>query len=103
MADPAFVYLCNDKTELVCLENKVFGGSDAYPDLRAGHILYLMNFQSKTLKGPYCAETSVGLIDRSLFGKMFLKQVRIWVVVVSPLFGLWGLCLWCVLTQGSHS
>lgn len=57
----AFIFLCDDQTENECLERLLFGtsGTDAYlnyfSQIKIGDNLFLYNYTSKALKGPFRA------------------------------------------------
>lgn len=58
-----FIFLCSDATEDECLKKKLLGGRLLYHkyvrDLKKGDTLYLYNYNSKKLHGPFIATSGV--------------------------------------------
>lgn len=58
---PAFIFPCDFSTEQECLDRKLFGTnpgenySNHYRKIGAGDTLFLYNFDTGTLRGPYIA------------------------------------------------
>jgi hypothetical protein len=76
-----YIFLCSDATEDECLKRKLLGGTSSYlkyvKDLRTGDFLYLYNFNSKRLHGPFVA---VGVAGTELvplaWGGQYPVQVK---------------------------
>src|SRR5438309_1041807 len=61
---PAYVFLCDFTTEQECLDRKLFGTTpgeahhDHYSKIAVGDTLFLYNFETGILRGPYRAATA---------------------------------------------
>jgi hypothetical protein len=76
-----YVFLCSDATEAECLEKKLLGGTGTYlkqvRDLKLGDFVYLYNFNSKRLHGPFVATTGVTEnMELQAWGGGYSCQVR---------------------------
>lgn len=56
-----YIFLCSDATEDECLKRKLLGGGDSYfkhiKSLKIGDLVYLYNYNSKRLHGPFIASS----------------------------------------------
>ncbi len=56
-----YIFLCSDGTENECLKRKLLGGGKSYfkhiKDLKIGDSVYLYNYNSKRLHGPFVASS----------------------------------------------
>jgi hypothetical protein len=77
----AFVFVCNEQTEQACLDRKLVGTTLANglwtSEIQEGDEIFLYNFQSGTIWGPFAAVTRVDQHDPSAWGGGFPLQVRI--------------------------
>jgi hypothetical protein len=76
-----YIFLCSDATEHECLEKKLLGGRIGYfnqvKNLQAGDTVYLYNFNSKRLFGPFLTTSGVKEnIDQLAWGGDYPVQVR---------------------------
>jgi hypothetical protein len=61
---PAYIFLCDFATEAECLERKLFGTNPGemhqhhYRKVAVGDTLFLYNFETGQLRGPYTATTT---------------------------------------------
>jgi hypothetical protein len=61
---PAFIFLCDFTTEHECLDRSLFGTNpgethrDHYSKVKAGDTLFLYNFETGQLRGPFKAVTA---------------------------------------------
>lgn len=77
-----YLFLCNNTTAVECFDNMVFGASgevrDLYRSMRPGDWLFLFNFQTGELYGPFRALTQLEYRESSgLFGEHFPHQVDV--------------------------
>lgn len=80
---PAFIYLCDMKTEQECLDRMLFGtnAGDNYSGLDVGDQVFLYNFDLGILRGPFLATTkSIRNLEPNAWSKSrrrFPWQVRV--------------------------
>lgn len=84
---PAFIFLCDLATEQECLERSLFGTNPGeqhqhhYRKIAGGETLFLYNFETGVLRGPYAAVTACKMnIEPSAWKKTrrsFPWQVRV--------------------------
>jgi hypothetical protein len=84
---PAFIFLCDMATEQECLDRKLLGTNPGemhqhhYSKIKIGDTLFLYNFETGTLRGPYLAVTACQMnIEPTAWKKSrrnFPWQVRI--------------------------
>ena len=57
---PAYIYICDMKTEQECLDRMLFGtnAGDNYSGVDVGDQVFLYNFELGILRGPYVATTT---------------------------------------------
>jgi hypothetical protein len=77
----AFVFVCDKQTEQACIDRKLVGTTLANglwtSEIQKGDEVFLYNFQSGTIWGPFVAETRVDQYDPNAWGGRFPLQVRI--------------------------
>jgi hypothetical protein len=77
----AFVFVCDEDTEQVCLDRKLVGTTLANglwtSEIQLGDEIFLYNFQSGTIWGPFVAETRIDQHDATAWSGRFPLQVRI--------------------------
>jgi hypothetical protein len=77
----AFMFLCDQTTELECLEKQMVGTSQANAiwamTVKMGDHVYLFNFNTGVVRGPYSASSSADCFDAAAWGGKFPIQVRI--------------------------
>ena len=77
----AFVFVCDKETEQACLDRKLVGTTLANglwtSEIQLGDEIFLYNFQTGTIFGPFVAQTRVDQHDASAWGGRFPLQVRI--------------------------
>ena len=58
---PAYFFHCNNKTRPECVQRKLFGGPQpgTYRHIVPGAVLFLYNFEKKTIEGPFKAVTEL--------------------------------------------
>lgn len=81
---PAFIFLCNHRTEMECLSLGVFANTRnslklTQDNVKPGTIIFLINFESKVIRGVFQPTRRPGLrIDpRASFNSRFPVQVRV--------------------------
>lgn len=77
----AFMFLCDQETESECLANLMVGTTQLNAiwaaAIKSGDDIYLFNFKSGVVRGPYSAASGVDCFDRSAWRGRFPIQVRI--------------------------
>lgn len=77
----SFLFLCDQYTEAECLQKHLVGTTQANAlwamAIKRGDNIYLLNFSTGTIRGPYTALTSTDCHDGSAWGGRFPIQVRI--------------------------
>jgi hypothetical protein len=77
----AFMFLCDQDTESECLAKQMVGTTQLNAiwaaAIKSGDEIYLFNFKTGMVRGPYSADSSVDCFDRSAWGGRFPIQVRI--------------------------
>ena len=75
------MFVCDQQTEQVCLDQKLVGTTLANglwtSEIQPGDEIFLYNFQTGTICGPFVAETRVDQHDASAWGGRFPLQVRV--------------------------
>ncbi|KND48398.1 MAG: hypothetical protein AB197_00585 [Parcubacteria bacterium C7867-002] len=74
-----YIFLCSDATESECLERNLLGGTTSYRKsvvgLQKGDTVYLYNFNSKRLHGPFIATSEVGTFVPEAWDGEYSTQV----------------------------
>ena len=77
---PAYIFHCNDKTRRECVQRKLFGcpSKGKYISIAPGAVLFLFNFQKKSVEGPFRAvsELQQNIVAEAWEGR-FSWQCRI--------------------------
>src|SRR5438046_1740060 len=77
----AFMFLCTETTESECLERQMVGTTQANAiwtmSIREGDDIYLFNFHTGVIRGPYLASSTADCYDPAAWGGQFPIQVRI--------------------------
>ena len=77
----AFMFLCDQHTESECLVKQLFGTTQANAEwalkVREGDDLYLYNFKTGVVRGPYTASSGADCFDLKAWNGRFPIQVRI--------------------------
>ncbi len=75
------MFLCTKITELECLEKQMVGTTQANAiwatRIRPGDDIYLFNFQTGVIRGPYLASSRADCYDAAAWGGQFPIQVKI--------------------------
>lgn len=78
----SFSFLCDHETELECLEKQMVGTTQENAiwamSIKEGDDIYLFNFNTGLVRGPYSARSSADCYDRTAWGGRFPVQVRIY-------------------------
>ena len=77
----AFMFLCTEKTESECLEKGMVGTTAANAiwtmGISPGDHIYLFNFHTGVIRGPYLASSGADCYDSGAWGGQFPMQVKI--------------------------
>jgi hypothetical protein len=77
----AFMFLCDVSTEVECLAKHLVGTTQSNAlwamRVKAGDDIYLFNFQTGQILGPYLANSGADCHDAAAWGGNFPIQVRI--------------------------
>ena len=82
MADKnAFMFFCSHATEAECIEKQLVGSTQENAiwtmGINKGDDIYLFNFDTRTIRGPYSAASTVDCYDAFAWRGKFPVQVRI--------------------------
>ena len=76
----AFMFLCDQITEPECLEKRLVGTTQSNAlwsmTIKAGDDIYLFNFNTGLVRGPYSALTGADCHEPTAWGGKFPTQVR---------------------------
>jgi hypothetical protein len=77
----SFMFLCTTATEPECLEKLLVGTTQANAvwamSIRVGDDIYLFNFHTGVVRGPYRATSAANCYDSGAWGGQFPIQVKI--------------------------
>ena len=75
------MFVCDEQTQQACLDGKLVGTTLANglwtSEIQLGDEIFLYNFQTGTIFGPFAADTRVDQHEPSAWGGRFPLQVRI--------------------------
>ena len=78
---PAYLFLCDQETEKECLTRNLMGCPQANAvwalNIRPGDSIYLLNFNTRIVRGPYLAASSADCYEPSAWRGKFPIQVRV--------------------------
>jgi hypothetical protein len=76
-----FIFLCDQATESECLKKLLVGTTQTNSlwaaTIRVGDEIYLFNFNTGVIRGPYSATSGADCLDPGAWGGRFPIQVRI--------------------------
>jgi Development and cell death domain len=76
-----FIFLCDQETESECIAKQMVGTTQLNAlwaaTIKSGDDIYLFNFKTGVVRGPYSASSAADCFDRSAWGGRFPIQVRI--------------------------
>jgi hypothetical protein len=76
-----FIFLCDQATESECLTKNLMGVTQANAlwamSIKPGDNLYLFNFNTRIIRGPYAAISTADCYDTSAWQGKFPVQVRV--------------------------
>jgi hypothetical protein len=77
----AFLFLCDQTTELECLTRELVGSPQANAlwamSIQPGDYIYLFNFNSRFIRGPYAAISTADCYEPSAWRGKFPIQVKV--------------------------
>ncbi len=77
----AFMFLCDQKTEAECLQKQIVGTTQDNAiwclNIQIGDEIYLFNFNTGIVRGPYLAVSGVDCHEPTAWGGRFPVQVKI--------------------------
>src|SRR5580700_10844016 len=77
----SFMFLCDQTTEAECLQKQIVGTTQLNAlwcmDVKAGDDIYLFNFKTGVVRGPYVAISGTNCHEPTAWGGKFPIQVRI--------------------------
>lgn len=77
----AFIFVCDLATESECLTKELMGGTQASAvwalNIRPSDSIYLFNFNTRVIRGPYTAVSSADCHDTSAWCGKFPVQVKV--------------------------
>jgi hypothetical protein len=77
----AFMFLCDEETESECLGKQMVGTTQLNAiwaaTIKAEDDIYLFNFKTGVVRGPYLESSGADWFDRSTWGGRFHIQIRI--------------------------
>jgi hypothetical protein len=77
----SFIFLCDQATESECLNKELVGTPHANAiwaaRIKTGDDIYLFNFNTGLIRGPYAASSGADCFDSTAWGGKFSVQVRI--------------------------
>ena len=80
-AKNSFMFLCDQATESECLKKQLVGTTQlnaiTFMGVQAEDDIYLFNFNTGVIRGPYSAETGIDCHDPTAWGGNFPVQVKI--------------------------
>lgn len=80
-AQNSFMFLCDQTTETECLQKQIVGTTQLNAlwcvDIQAGDDIYLFNFNTGVVRGPYIAISGTDCHEPTAWGGKFPIQVRI--------------------------
>jgi hypothetical protein len=77
----SYMFLCDQRTEAECLQKQIVGTTQLNAlwcmDIRAGDDIYLFNFNTGVVRGPFVAISRADCHEPTAWGGQFPIQVRI--------------------------
>jgi hypothetical protein len=77
----SFVFVCDQETEAECLSKELMGTTQANAiwaiRIKPGDHIYLFNFNTRVIRGPYAAMSDADSYDRSAWQGRFPVQVKV--------------------------
>jgi len=79
--ESAFLFLCDEATEAECITRQLMGTSHANAlwamSVQKGNYIYLLNFNTRVIRGPYTAVSTADCYEPSAWGGRFPVQVKV--------------------------